>query len=115
MEQNTILPLGDTDEADSMSLTDIYNMLLASSEIILTIPAEDEERLRKGLASVKAKSNKKMQAEGLLVDKGVISYSTTPAKNAEGEPIPGAVSVLITLGNRGTIRVFEVKLPDDSI
>lgn len=115
MTQDTILPLEEVEEPTNMTLTEIYDMLLLSSEIILTVPAEEEERLRKGLASVKAKSNKKLVAEGMPVDKSTISYSVTPAKDASGNPIDGAVAILITLGARSSITVLDVKFPDDSI
>lgn len=115
MAQDTIPPLEDEEAQGSMTLTDIYNMLLSSGEIILTIPAEEEKRLRTGLASVKAKSNKRMVEEGMVVDKSVISYSTSPAKDAEGVLIEGAVAILITLGARNAITVLNVSLPDNSI
>ncbi len=115
MTQDTIPSLEEVEEPGTMSLTEIYEMLLISGEIILTIPAEEEKRLRSGLASVKAKSNKKLQAEGMPVDKSVIAYSVTPAKDPEGNEIPGAVAILITLGARSAITVLNVALPDNSI
>ena len=115
MTQDTIPPLEGVEDPGSMTLTEIYNMLLLSNEIILTIPAEEEKKLRTGLASVKAKSNKKLQDEGMPADKSVISYSSTPAKDKEGNPTVGAVDLLITLGSRSAITVLDVKLPDNSI
>lgn len=115
MTQETILPLEEVEETNSMSLTEIYELLLATGEIILTVPAQEEDRLRKGLASVKAKSNKKLLADGMPVDKSVISYSCTHAKDSKGFVIPGATAILITLGSRSSITVLDLKLPDDSI
>ena len=96
-------------EQGSMSLTEIYNQLLSYNEIILTIPAEEEERLRKGLASVKAKATKKMQDQGLPLDKAVLAYQVTPTKEA------GIINVQITLGARNAITVFAMSLPDNEI
>ena len=98
-------------EQGSMSLTEIYNQLLSYNEIILTIPAEEEERLRKGLASVKAKATKKMQDQGLPLDKAVLAYQVTPT----GDPNKNIINVQITLGSRNAITVLAMTLPDNEI
>lgn len=96
-------------EQGSMSLTEIYGQLLAYGEIILTIPIEEEERLRKGLASVKAKATKKLQDQGFPSDKAVLAYQTTVGK------APDTVNVQITLGQRNSITVLGMTLPDNDI
>lgn len=96
-------------EQGSMSLTEIYNQLLTYGELILIIPAEEEDRLRKGLASVKAKATKKMQDQGLPLDKAMLSYQVTPAKEA------GTINIQIVLGQRNNITVLGMTLPDNEI
>lgn len=116
MTDKTILPFLDDEELEegSMSLTDIYNMVVANQELILTIPADEEERLRKGLASVKAKTNKKLQEEGMPVDKSMLSYITTPVMDNNKQPT-GNVQIHIILGKPNGITVLGIKLPDSEI
>ena len=96
-------------EQGSMSLTEIYNQLLVYGELILTIPAGEEERLRKGLASVKAKATKKLQDQGLPLDKAQLSYQLLPSKDA------GIINIQIVLGQKNNITVLGMTLPDNEI
>lgn len=116
MITDTIPPLeGEADDPQSMTLSDIYMQILANNEIILTIPADEEERLRKGLAGVKAKTNKKLLEEGLPVENSTLSYSVTPSKDEAGKERDGIVDVQICLSKKYTITVFDLKLPDNEL
>lgn len=110
MTSTTIPSLDEPTEQGSMSLTEIYNQLLTYGELILTIPTTEEERLRKGLASVKAKATKKLQDQGFPLDKAMLNYQITPVDSN-----PEAINVQITLGQRNAIRVIAMTLPDNEI
>lgn len=98
------------DEVTPLTLTEIYNQVLANSEIILTIPAGEEQALRTGLASVKAKQNAKLKSAGLAPDSSTLSYTVTPHKT-----VPDAVDVHIVLSKKQTITVIAMKLPDNEL
>lgn len=110
-EVTKTMPIGIIEqEAAPLSLLEIYNQVLANSEIILTIPAAEEHALRTGLAGVKAKQNAKLKASGLQPDTSTLSYNVTPSKASEG-----AIDVHIVLSKKQTITVLSVRLPDDEI
>lgn len=114
MNQATILPLDPEEgETNSMTLTDIYGQLLASGGMILTIPAAEEDRLRKGLASVKAKTNKKLSDDGFPVDKSTLAYQVTTSRNEDGSVRQGVIDINISLSTRNQITILDMKLPDD--
>lgn len=102
--------LDDPPDPSTMTLSEIYENLLAFGELILTIPADEEERLRKGLASVKAKANKRSLEEGMPLDKSTLSYNTSPNKD-----LPSAVDIHICLAVRNAITVLSMKQPDDEL
>jgi len=98
------------EEATALSLMEIYNNVVSNGEIIVTIPEEEEEALRKGLASVKAKQNAKLKDAGLPTDKSTLSYTVTKSKEHEA-----AIDVHILLSKKAAITVISMKLPDPSI
>lgn len=98
----------DDDETTELSLVDIYNRILLNKELIITVPKDQEEMLRKGLASVKSKQNTKLKESGINPDSSQLQYNVTP--NTE---IPDAVDVHIILSKRAAITVLKIQRPDD--
>ncbi len=96
------------DEPTNLTLTEIYNSVCANDEIIITIPIEEEQALRTGLAGVKAKQNAKLKSAGLTPDSHSLSYTVTPHKTNKE-----AINVHILLSKKATITVLSMKLPDD--
>ena len=103
------------DETTPMTLTEIYNQVMANDELLLTIPADEEQALRTGLAGVKAKQNAKLKASGLQPDKSTLSFVVTPVKGKDGVVIPETIDVHIVLSRKQTITVLAMKLPDDQV
>lgn len=86
---------------------ELYNELLSCEEMILTIPATELDKLRKGLASAKAKQNAKLKDAGLAADNSVLGFIV-----AESKEHPGAVQVTISLAKRSGITVLNKEYPD---
>lgn len=103
------------EEETNLSLADIYNQLQVHGELIITIPADEEGILRKGLAGVKAKQNMKLKASNLPIDTATLSYTVLPKKDAAGKEVPGQVDVQILLSKRTQITVLGIKKPDMEI
>lgn len=101
-------PLIEEEETTELSLADIYNRLLINKELILTVPKDQEETLRKGLASVKSKQNTKLKESGIQPDSSQLQYNVTPSID-----IPDAVDVHIILSKRTSITVLKMQRPDD--
>lgn len=102
------------EEATELSLSDIYQQLVAVGELILTIPAEEEQPLRKGLAMVKSKQNTKLKDAGIVPDKQTLKYIVTSHKE-NGKVVEGVVDVHVTLADRTGITVFKMQVPDPTI
>lgn len=98
------------DGSTELSLTDLYDRLVLEGELIVTVPVEQEQKLRKGLAGVKAKQNQKLKDSGLPVDDASLGFVVTANKK-----IQGAIDIHITLAKRTTITVLAVKKPDDTL
>lgn len=97
------------DEATELSLQDIYQQLIVTSELILRIPAEEEIPLRKGLAMVKSKQNTKLKDSGIQPDRNTLKFDIVPVKGNED-----IIDVHISLSPRAGITVISMKTPDPS-
>ena len=99
--------LQEPEPPDSMTPTEIYQELMAVGEMILTIPAEEEDKLRKGLASAKSKQNAKLKEQGLAADNSVLVFNAAPSKDFEG-----AMQVHIVLSKRQGVTVLQKEYPN---
>lgn len=97
----------DNEEETIYSPQEIYEQVVAFSEVILTIPALEEERLKNSLSSAKSKMQAKLKAEGQAVDTSqVLTFDTTPAEEE------GYIDIRISLVKKSGIRVKKITLPD---
>jgi len=100
------------DEADGEELS--YAELLASAvlngEIVITIPLEQEERVKNGLKNYKSKQATKQKEEGIPVDSSTLIFTTIPSKE-----FAGCIDMSIQSKTRGTVRVKAWRIPDDKI
>ena len=101
-----------TDEAEGEELS--YAELLAhailNGEIVITIPAEEEERVKNGLKNYKSKQATKQKEEGIPVDSSILIFTSIPSKE-----FAGCIDLSIQSKTRGTVRVKALRIPDDKI
>lgn len=93
-----------------LSLTDIYNKLLAHGELILTIPIDQEQDLRKGLTWTKAKQNKRIKEAGLQPDNASLSFTILPSTGK-----PELIDIHVVLAKKSSITIVDIKLPDPEL
>lgn len=98
------------DEPETLSFAEIYENLLATEELILTIAPDQEDSLRRGLASVKHKQNKKFEDQGLPVERQNLRFQVRPSTKVEG-----AIDVQISLNKKAGISVLAMQLPDNEL
>jgi hypothetical protein len=91
-------------------LRELFKKILENGELILTIPEEQEDDLRKGLAMAKSKNNIKAKENGGNIEKRTLEYNVVVCKNNAG-----MIDVHIRLAERKGITVFNIRLPDDTI
>lgn len=91
-----------------MSYADIYASVLLNEEIIITIPAEIEERVKIGLRNHKARQLAKLKQDGAPIDSSSLSFIVTDST------MEGAIDMTITLKERSTVPIMSVKIPDNT-
>lgn len=102
--------LDDEPSNPTLSFYEIYDKLLANEELILTIPLEQEEALRKGLASAKIKTNKKLAAQNLDTEDRTLMFKKI------SEDLNLCITELhIYLKARPGCQVLNIRIPDKEI
>lgn len=102
--------LDDESSSPTLSFYEIYEKLLANEELILTIPLEQEESLRKGLASAKIKTNKKLAAQNLDTEDRTLMFKKI------SEDLNLCITELhIYLKARPGCQVLNIRIPDKEI
>lgn len=102
----------DDDGEQQLTPTEIYELLTANEELILTIPAHEEDRLRKGLASAKNKMNAKLKDSGLPADTRMLQFHVQPSKDQELED---HIDIQISLASRASFKIKRIQLPDPEL
>lgn len=103
------------EENNAFSFRQLMDAIYEHKDIIVTIPADQEEALRSGLAVRKSKDNAKYKRAGITPSSETLSFLSYPAKDENGKEMEGAVTIRIKLGPRKAINVLALTLPDDSI
>ena len=100
------------DENTSYDFTELYNTVVQNKDIILTIPRDQVELLKKGLSVKKSKENQKLKSAGLVASNEAFSFLTyddEETKETEN------TKVRVKLGPRTTVNVLKIEVPDDNI
>lgn len=106
---------GLSDSNDHYSFRELMDLLIEKKEILLTIPKEQEQELRKGLSVRKNKDNAKMKAAGIMPDTNLLSFFSYTHTDENGAPDPDLINIRIKLGPKKSIQVLNIQLLDDSI
>lgn len=108
---DTPIDLGaeDTTEYD---FNELYNLVQENKDVILTIPTDQVEHLKKGLSVKKSKENAKLRGAGLVVPNDAFSFTVYQTKEQEKTEDS---TVRIKLGPRSSVTVKKVEIPDDSL
>jgi hypothetical protein len=94
------------EELERMTFAEILATVALNDEIVITIAAEDVERVKTGLKNVKAKQAAKMKEEGLTPDSSTLSFVTSEA-NEDGD-----VDLKILLNHKSTVLIKKIVVPD---
>lgn len=94
------------EELERMTFAEILATVALNDEIIITIAAEDVERVKTGLKNVKAKQAAKMKEDGLTPDSSTLSFITSEP-NADDD-----VDLKIMLNHKSTVLIKKIAIPD---
>lgn len=99
-------PDADEEASYTMGYAEIYEQLIVEEELIYTIPAEDEDRFKKGLAVAKNRMNKKLISDGVASDTRILNFKTLPSSEA------GCIDIQVSMTARGGVRIMNMRKPD---
>lgn len=97
------------DDDGHMSYQRLYEAVQERGELIITVDAANERAVRTGLSMRKARETAKLKNAGIDPGEEVLSFTVTPVKDD-----PAKINIQITLGARKNIRVYSMKVPDDT-
>ena len=100
----------DLPDEEELSCGEILASAILNGEIVITIQAEDEDRVRGGIKGHKNKQAIKMREEGQPVDSASLLFSSQPSKDFQG-----CVDLSIQYKVRGTVRVKKLKVPENDL
>lgn len=96
-------------EEEEVSFDTLYGFLLRESDIIITIDAEQEEAVRRGLAVVKHNHNKKMASAGEKQDSKLMKFKVL-------EQLPNEqIKLQIWLQKREGVQIHRLIVSDKSL
>lgn len=98
------------DEGEEFSYAELIAATVLNGEIIITIPLEDEERVKTGLKNYKRKTATKAKESGEPLDSTVLIFTSHPSKE-----FPGCLDLNIRNKVRGSIKIKQLRIPDDKI
>lgn len=103
------LSFNDADE-EELSYGEILASAILNGEIIITIPAEDEDRVKGGIKGHKNKQAIRMREEGQPVDSASLLFNSVPSKDFQG-----CVDLSIQYKVRGTVRIKNIRIPENDL
>lgn len=110
--ESVIKNLDAEDEKVPYSFDELLGVLATEKELILTIPADQEEDLRNGLQARKSKINQTLKRKGLEPAKETLSFNSYPAKDSTGKVVDGIICVRVMLKERASIDIIKLETPD---
>lgn len=99
-------------EAEELSLTDLYDRVCIDEDIIITIDAIEEPRVRRGLSSIKAKRNAKLRENNLPTDDVTLEFVTHTSEELQKQH---RVKLQIYMKRKPTITIHNLQVADGEL
>lgn len=97
--------------SEEIALSEIYKELLIHEEIIYTVEATDEPKLRRNLSVLKAKDAQKLKEAGFQPVDSKLEFITI-----EDKELPkGLIKIQIVLRPRAKIKVYGKQIPSGEL
>ena len=100
--------LDSQEEEQELSYAELYASATLNGEIIITIPAEEEERVKNGIKNFKSKQATKQKEEGITPDSSTLVFASVASKE-----YAGCIDMSIQVKTKGTIRVKAMRIPEN--
>lgn len=102
------IDLSDASEEQELSYAELYASACLNGEIIITIPAEEEERVKNGIKNFKSKQATKQKEEGIQPDTSVLIFTVVASKE-----YAGCIDMSIQVKTKGTIKIKAMRIPEN--
>lgn len=102
-------PLTDIEDEAEVSLQKLYDEVYKHGDLIIIIDKLDEQRVRKGLSSIKAKIAQKMKTAGYKPDEAILEFHVHEYED------PDKVKLQIVLKQKPTVKIHKFIVPDESL
>lgn len=103
------------EEDISYNFRELMDLLLEKKDIIITVPTDQVEILKKGLYARKSKDTYKLTKAGVKAGTDILSFLTYFYKNEDGTEDKDKTCVRVKLGARKSVTVLNIEIPDDSL
>ncbi len=104
----------DGEDELAYNFRELMDMLVDKRDIILTVPTDQVDALKKGLYARKGKDTHKLNKAGVKAGNDVLQFLTYPAKDKDGKEIFGQTCVRVKLGPRKSVTIINIEVPDDN-
>lgn len=110
-EATDMADMTEVEEAgEEISFNELLATLALSGEVIITIPSEQEIRVKTGLKGKKSKSTLKLREMGLPAPEETLEFYSIPSKKYDD-----CVDLHIVLKRKGVLTVMEMTIPDNTL
>lgn len=110
------IPDNITEEDNLYVFRNLMDTLVMHKELIITIPSDELDKLRKGLIMRKSKDNSLLKKQKLMPDDEVLSFTTFPKLDeVSKQPVEGQICVRVHLGPRKSVTVLNIQVPDNEL
>lgn len=108
---------GDTSTEDtSYNFRELMDLLMDKRDIIITVPSDQVEALKKGLYARKGKDTYKLNRAGVKAGTDILSFLTYyPIDPVTKEENKEHTCVRVKLGARKSVTVINIEVPDDEL
>lgn len=97
------------EEEKEITYNEILSSAILNSEVIITVLPEDVERTKTGLKNLKAKQAQQLKEDGLPIPPEVLVFEESESKEYEG-----FTDLRVILKVRGSVKIKNLKLPDNT-
>lgn len=104
----------DGEDELAYNFRELMDLLVDKRDIILTVPTDQVDSLKKGLYARKGKDTYKLNRAGVKAGNDVLQFLTYPAKDKDGKEIFGQTCVRVKLGPRKSVTIINIEVPDDN-
>lgn len=104
-----------SDENGEYNFRQLLDNIIDNIDVIFTVPSDQVQLMKTGLTTRKAKDNQKLRASGIQPGAEVLKFVVYPTKDKDGNIIEGQTCVRVSIGQRKSVTILAMELPDNDL